>query len=308
MKKNFNIGYLTKEGFKNIHSNRLMSFASIAVLTACLIMIGSAFLLIVNIENVMHEVESENVIMVYLDMDSDKQTVSTVKDEIDKIPNVNKCVYYDKETAYTEALSDLGSTANYFDGVENPLPEMFEVSVSDMTKFSTTVNDLSSIEHVDVVRNNKEIAEALVKLRTLLSYVSIAVIFILLIISLFIIGNTIKITMFNRRLEINIMKSVGATRWFIRWPFIVEGMLLGIISAVVSFGLVWLVYYLISPYVSSLFSYFNNTFKVVDFRDTVLYISVSFVVIGVVSGAFGSLISVQKYLKEKGAVIYDEVE
>lgn len=307
-KRGRSLGYLTKEGFRNIHTNRHMSVASIAILLACLFMVGSAFMVLVNVEGIMKEVESENVVMVYLDLDTTPEQVRELNNQIVANPNVIRCTYKDKETAYKEAVKDLGTAANYFEGVDNPLPDLFEVSVGDMAKFSETVEQLKALDHIYSVRENKDIANMLVQIHTTISYVSLAVIIILLIISLFIIANTIRMTMFSRRLEINIMKSVGATNWFIRWPFIVEGMSLGFISAALSFGAVWGVYKLIEPTVKSILGMVSKNFNVVPFTNYALYIAAAFVIIGLVSGSIGSLISIQKYLKERGGVVYDEAE
>lgn len=308
MKKRGSLRYLTKEGFRNVWSNRLMSVASIAVLMACLVMMGSAFMVLVNVEGIMNEIEAENVVMVYLDMDATDSEVKRVEQEIVETPNVLRCKYTSKETAFNDAIKDLETDATYFEGVENPLPDLFEVSISDMAQFDRTVMALEQIENVDLVRDNKEIADVLVQIRSSISYVSVGVIAILLIISLFIIANTIRITMFNRRLEINIMKSVGATNWFIRWPFVVEGMLLGVIAALVSLGVVWGIYALLEPTVESLFSMISKNFEVVRFEIYALYILAAFVGIGILSGGIGSLISIQKYLKEHGGKVYDEAE
>lgn len=300
------LGYLTKEGFRNVWVNRLMSIASIAVLMSCLVMMGSAFMVLVNVQGVMDEIESQNVIMVYIKDNTTPEQVEAVGKEINKIENVSKTEFVDKETAFKEQLEELGSNATYFDGVDNPLPDLYKVSVSDMTKFRQTAKQLAGLENVDSVRDNKEIATTLTQLRSTVSYVSLGVIAVLLVISLFIISNTVRITMYTRRLEINIMKSVGATNWFIRWPFLIEGMLLGAISGGVSLGVVWGVYRLIQPTVNSMFSMISKSFKLVPFNGYALYLLVAFVIIGVVSGGIGSLISIQKYLKERGGVIYEE--
>ncbi len=178
--------------------------------------------------------------------------------------------------------------------------------MDDENLFDETVEKLGKINNVDVVRGSKEIASILIQIRSTISYVSLGIIAVLLLISLFIISNTIRITMFNRRLEINIMKSVGATNWFIRWPFVVEGMLLGFISAIVSLGAVWGIYKLLESMLYSLFGVMSNYFTVADFKSYVLYILAAFVVIGVLSGGIGSFVSIQKYLKERGGVVYED--
>lgn len=307
-KRRGRIGYLTKEGFRNIRVNHLMSIASIAVLMSCLVMMGAAFMVIVNVNNVMSEIESQNVVMVYLKDEVQGEAITEMREKITLMQNVKKCEFVDKETAFKQQLEELDTDATYFEGVDNPLPDLFKVSVSDMTKFDKTVAELKTLDGVDSVRDNREIAQTLVKIRQTIFYVSIGVIAVLLLISLFIIANTVRITMYSRRLEINIMKSVGATNWFIRWPFMVEGMVLGAISGILSLVVVWGLYRLVQPSVSSMLTMVSRGFTTVSFLDYVVYILVAFLVIGIVSGGIGSLISIQKYLKERGGVVYEETE
>lgn len=285
-----------------------MSIASIAVLMSCLVMMGAAFMVIVNVNNVMSEIESQNVVMVYLKDEVQGEAITELREKITLMQNVKKCEFVDKETAFKQQLEELDTDATYFEGVENPLPDLFKVSVSDMTKFDKTVAELKTLDGVDSVRDNREIAQTLVKIRQTIFYVSIGVIAVLLLISLFIIANTVRITMYSRRLEINIMKSVGATNWFIRWPFMVEGMVLGAISGILSLAVVWGLYRLVQPSVSSMLTMVSRGFTTVSFLDYVVYILVAFLVIGIVSGGIGSLISIQKYLKERGGVVYEETE
>lgn len=308
MKNGGSMGYLTKEGFRNVWVNRLMSVASIAVLMSCLVMMGSAFMVLVNVQSIMNEIESQNVVMVYMKTEATQEQVQQTKREILATDNVGNCEYVDKETAFKQQIEELGTDATYFDGIENPLPDLFKVSINDMTKFDTTVSKLEKLSNVDSVRDNKDVASTLIQIRRTVTYISVGIIAVLLVISLFIIANTVRITMFSRRLEINIMKSVGATNWFIRWPFIIEGMVLGAISGIVSLGVVWGIYKLLEPTVTSLFAMISKGFVIVSFETYALYLLAAFVVIGVISGGVGSLISVQKYLKERGGVVYEEDE
>ena len=308
MKRSRRIGYLTKEGFRNVWVNRLMSVASVAVLMSCLVMLGIAFMLIVNVQSIMDNIESQNVVMVYLEEDATKTEVETAERDILALDNVKKCEYIDKDTAFKQQIDELGTDATYFEGVENPLPDLFKVSISDMTRFESTVSALNSINNVDTVRDNKDIASTLIQIRKTVTYVSFGIIVVLLIISLFIIANTVRITMFTRRLEINIMKSVGATNWFIRWPFIVEGMVLGVIAGILSTGVVWGAYKLLEPTVTSLFTMISRDFKFEPFMSYVVYIFAAFIIIGIFSGGIGSLISIQKYLRERGGIVYEEDE
>lgn len=308
MKKGGSLSYLTKEGFHNVWMNRLMSIASVAVLMACLVMMGSAFMIIVNVQNIMSQIEKQNVIMVYMDDNATATDVVQLREDILKLDNVQSCVHEDKEAAFQEQLDELGSKADYFEGVENPLPEAFKVTVKDMSKFDSTASALEKLDKVNSIRDNKEIAQMLIQARSSVTYISVGIIAVLLIISLFIIANTVRITMYSRRLEINIMKSVGATNWFIRWPFIVEGMTIGGVSGILSFGIVWGVYKLLEGMLTSMFSVISSEFSVVPFTSYALLILAAFFVIGVLSGGLGSLISIQKYLKERGGIVYEEDE
>ena len=268
MKKRGRLGYLTKEGFRNLWVNRMMSVASIAVLMACLVMMGTAFMVLVNVETVLNIVEEENIVSVYLDMDATPDEVKQVKEDIILLQNVTKCEFVSKEEAFADVLEkdEFDAESELFKDIENPLPDMYEVSMEDENLFDETITKLEGIDNVDVVRGNKDIADILIQIRSTISYISMGIIVVLLLISLFIISNTIRITMFNRRLEINIMKSVGATNWFVRWPFIVEGMLLGFISAVISLGAVWGIYELLESLIYELFGLVSRDFTVVDFR------------------------------------------
>lgn len=307
MRRSF--GYLTKEGFRNLWSNRLMSFASVAVLLSCMIMIGSAFMLLVNIQSVIDSIENKNVIMVYVKQDADEAAVQKLGEEIRALKNVSGCEFVDKETAFKNEIDELGTNATYFEGVENPLPDLYKVSVDDMVNFDSTAQALQKLDNVESIRDDKDVATVLINIRSSVTYISFGIIILLMLVSLFIISNTIRITMFSRRLEISIMKSVGATNGFIRWPFVIEGMLLGIISAAVSLGAVWGVYEIIK---SSIASMLGNVMDIgdnlVEFKEYALLILAAFLVIGILSGVVGSMVSIQRYLKEQGGVTYEESE
>lgn len=307
MRRSF--GYLTKEGFRNLWSNRLMSFASVAVLLSCLIMIGSAFMMLVNIQSVIDSIEDKNVIMVYVEQDADDIAVEKLGHELKLLANVSGIEFVDKETAFKQEIEALGTDATYFEGVENPLPDLYKVSVDNMESFDSTAKEIEKLENVDSIRDDKDIATVLINVRSTVTYLSIGIIILLMLVSLFIISNTIRITMFSRRLEISIMKSVGATNGFIRWPFVIEGILLGVISAIVSLGAVWGVYEIIKNSISSMLGgIMDISNSLVPFTDYVIIILVAFLAIGILSGVIGSMVSIQRYLKEQGGVTYEEDE
>lgn len=290
--------YLTKEGFRNIRSNSLMSLASVGVLMSCLIMIGVAFLLFVNIDSMLGDISQENVIMVFIEDDATDDEIVEMGRKIRDIENVQEAVFVPKEEAFPEVMESIGSAAALFEGMESDLlPDAYEITLNDMEKYDASVKELEKLDNVIQLRHNREFASQLTNIRTTGGYISIAVILMLLVVSLFIISNTVKVTMYNRRLEIKIMKSVGATKWFIRWPFIVEGVVLGVISGLISLGIVFVIYHFASDAVADISGVF--AVKPVPFKDYVLVMLAAFVATGVITGAFGSIVSMNKYLKEQ---------
>ena len=300
--KNKNLRYLTNEGIKNIGANRLMSFASVAVLMSCLVMIGCAVLLYFNIDALLKSVEAQNVIMVFVEKDADENTVKEVQGAIGAIDNIESVKFIPKDDAYETVLSSLGENAGIMNGVDSSfLPDAFEVTVSDMQFFTSTVNQIRNMDHILSIRENSDLADRLEKIRTAVSYVCIGIIVLLFIVALFIIANTIRITMFTRRLEISIMKAVGATNSFIRWPFLIEGVTLGLIAAVLSIGVLYLIYYLAGEALLTIFGIFGGS--LISFMDYALYLFGGFVVVSVVTAGIGSIFSIGKYLKEQGSVV-----
>ena len=300
--KNRNLRYLTHEGIKNIGVNRLMSFASIAVLMSCLVMIGCAVLLYFNIDALLHSIESQNVIMVFVDKEAEADELKEVETALNQIENIESVTFIPKSDAYGTVLESLGENADIMNGVDASfLPDAFEVRVSDMQYFTNTVNQIRNLDHILSIRENSDLAHRLEKIRTAVSYVCIGIIVMLFIVALFIIANTIRISMFTRKLEISIMKAVGATNSFIRWPFLIEGITIGLLSAVLSVGVLYLIYYLAGDALITIFGILGGS--LIDFKDYVLYLFAGFVCVSVVTAGIGSIFSIGRYLKEQGSVV-----
>lgn len=301
--KGVSLKYLTKEGFRNVWVNRLMSLASITVLMACLSIIGLGAMLFFNINSLLDNIESQNVVMVYVaDGVSDEDT-SAIGNQIKVMDNVEECIFVPKEDAFQAQLESMGDDAALLDGLEeNPLPDAYKVVVSDLTKFDATVEQLKGLPNIQNIRENGDLADKLIGVRRAVTIVCVGIVALLFIVSLFIISNTIKITMFSRKLEISIMKAVGATNWFIRWPFMVEGVLIGIISSLVSFAVLAGLYQGMKYVFNNFLAFFNP----VSFTTYAGYILLIFMGIGIFTGSFGSLITMGKYLKEQGSVVSEE--
>ncbi len=295
-----NLKYLIKEGFRNLKVNKLMSIASVTVLFSCLMLIGIAFMILVNIEAFISNIESENVIMVYADMESSEYDYMALGSHLRSLDNIDSVEAVKKEDAYEEILSEMDENLrNYLSGLdENPLPDAYKVTVADMAGFDGVANEIKKLSGIERVYENSSLARQLEGIRNSVTYISIGIILLLLIVSLFIISNTIKVTMFSRRLEISIMKSVGATNSFIRMPFMVEGIIIGIIAGILATGAVWGIYELALGSFSAMLSGLGGEVQV-NFLDYALYLVAAFVGIGIFTGIFGSATSIRKYLKER---------
>lgn len=301
--KGASLKYLTKEGFRNVWVNRLMSLASITVLMACLVIIGLGTMIYFNINALLDNIESQNVVMVYVQDGVSDEDTSKMGNEIKIMENIEDCIFVPKEDAFAAQLESMGDDAVLLEGLEeNPLPDAYKVVVADLTQFDTTVNQLKALQNVENVRENSDLADKLVSVRKAVTIVIAGMVALLFIVSLFIISNTIRITMFSRKLEISIMKAVGATNWFIRWPFMIEGMAIGVTAGIVSFGL------LAGLYQGMIYVFKNilAIFTPVAFGGYAGWILLIFLGIGIFTGSFGSLISMGKYLKEQGSVVSEE--
>lgn len=294
--------YLTREGFRSLWVNRMMSLASVAVLMSCLVIIGSAVMAFININAALDLVGDQNVVMVFTDEKLETGETDKIGEQLKAIENVKSVTYISKEESWQKQIESLGDDAVVLQGiVENPLPNSFEVVVDDLSLFDQTVSQIKSIDNIVSVRENSQLASQLASVRRTVTWISFAIIALLFIVSLFIISNTVKVTMFARRLEINIMKSVGATNWFIRWPFMIEGMLIGIVSGLLSLGIVAAIYEIIKKSLQNIMSVLNAS--LVPFGKYVWVMLAAFLFVGIATGVGGSFISMSKYLKEEGAEI-----
>ncbi|BED92827.1 MAG: FtsX-like permease family protein [Candidatus Paraimprobicoccus trichonymphae] len=289
------IKYFVKEGFKNIWNNRTMSLASILVMSCCLILTGGAILLSENIARSLKTVGSNNSITVYLNDNISYENSHEIEHKINSLDNIKFCEFYSKEEAIQEYKEMLGDLYDSFRGEENPFPDAFHVSMKDLSLYNETIKTIQDIDGVESVSDRGDTAKRLTDLNNLVSVSGFWIIVSLGTVSLFIISNTIRITMYNRRFEISIMKSIGATNWFVRIPFLIEGILIGTASGVVSLFSLKFLYIKILEII-------NNIVPIngVVFGDVFYRMLISFLVSGVSFGLLGGLISISRYLKREG--------
>ena len=296
--------YLVKEGFRNTWTNRMMSIASICVLLSCLVLIGSASMIFLNINSLVQKIEDENVIMVYIDDEATDADIDEMGIKLNDISNVEKIEFVAKEDAWAEQIATMDEAqAEFFTETTDkiPLPDAYKVTVKDLNQFTSTVKEIKALDHIYTVRQNTDLAKKLATLSHGITIIAIVIISVLFAISLFIISNTIKLTVYSRRLEISIMKSVGATNSFVQLPFVVEGIILGVVAGVLSLFAVWGIYEVAVKSFADVFRSIRLT--ALTFTDYALPILGVFIAIGIVSGVGGSLITMRKYLTKEGSEI-----
>lgn len=293
------IGYLFREGLKSLWKNRTMSIASVAVLISCLLMTGVAAALSVNLSVMMASIEGNNTIRVFLQRDLPALTAVKVGEELRSLDNIEECVFVPKDVGLSDmmqSLEDDGTLFNGLTGDDNPLPDSYTISLADLSQYESTIEAVKSLEGVDSISNFSEIARKLSNLDRLVRYCSVAIVAVLGMVSLFIISNTVKVTMFSRRMEISIMKSVGATNGFVRIPFIVEGMVIGALSGAISATILYFGYDKAVELVYSITTFLT----VLDIHPYTGMLYLIYIVVGMLFGMLGGVISIGRYLKREG--------
>lgn len=294
--------YLVREGFRNMWVNRLMSFASIGVLICCLVLMGSASLVSVNISGIMGWLGEQNVVMVFMDQsfDGSAQSVATASETLRKIGNIKDINFVPREEAYKSIIGRMGGNYELIMSIDDTgefLPDAFTVTFEDLTRFEETVMLIQQMPGVYTVSNKADLVAKLRGINRTVTVIGVWIVGLLFLVSLFIITNTLKLTMYVRRLEISIMKSVGATDGFIRLPFLIEGVIIGMISGLVSFGIISYVYLTAVSAVTSI-----SAFGVIAYSKVWLQCLLGFLGAGILAGISGSLFSIRKYLHSEGGI------
>ena len=297
-----NFGYLVKEGVKNVVHNRMMSFACIGVLVACMLLIGGAAMLSLNVSAMVTFVEDQNELVVHLDEGVSYLEILDITTTLSQFENISSAEFvsrHESMEALIEATGGEDSIYATLRGDENPLSDMFIVSVRDVAYMSDTVARLRMVPGVERVNYAAEVAHILVALRRAVAYAGMVVVGILIVVSVVIITNNIKLTIFARRKEISIMKYVGATDFFIRMPFLVEGIIIGLIAAtsaflILGFGYTYLLAWIGDQFGDIIGPLFD---RAIDFWLIAPHVFGAFAGMGVFIGIVGSGSFVKKYLK-----------
>ena len=294
MKRIRKLGYLFKEGVHNMIVHGFMSFAAVCVTVACLVIIGSFSLIIYNLSIFVSDMEQQNRILVYVDETYDTAEAKSVGSRINLVENVREAEFMSREEAGRRFIEQQGGGEAY-DGIDaSTFRDRIIVTLEDNSKMEETVQQIREIQGVASISDRPELAEGFTTIQRILDIASAAIIIVLLVVSLFMISNTIKLAMYDRRDEIAIMKMIGATNRFIRFPYFVEGFLIGLISGVVAFFLEWGLYNLLDARITEMQSL--QMFSIAPFREILLPVAVVFGVTGLFVGMFGSVMSIRKFL------------
>ena len=290
-----NFVYFAKEGITNMFTHGFMSFAAIGITIACLIIMGTFSLVALNAQNLLDELESENEILAYVDDTLTREEALGIEKELEQIPNVSDDTFVSRETAMKAVQEKYADDPLFADLDEDTLRHRYVIRTIDIEQTRATKEAVENTAGIAKVNAYEAVADGFVAIRNIAGIVCIALITILFLVSMFIISNTIKLTTFDRRDEIAIMKMVGATDAFIRWPFVYEGLMFGIFSAVIGFGLQWGLYEAVSVGIDN--SDTIQLLHLIEFSEICVPVAVIFLAAGTFIGVYGSLAAIRKFLQ-----------
>ena len=294
--------YSIKQGFKNIKRNKLFSLASIGTIAACIFLIGLFYAIITNFQHMVKEAEQTVSVTIFFDEGLAEKDIGDIGDLIRKRPEVSRLVFTSAEEAWEnfkeEYFAENPDLADGFKG-DNPLADSsnYQIFLNDVTMQPQLVTYLEEIEGIRQVNRSEVVASALSDFGRLVGYVSVAIILILLAVGIFLISNTVMIGITVRKEEIKIMKLCGATDFFVRGPFIIEGIIIGIIGAIIPLVILYFVYKNAITYILAQFQIVTSAFTFLPLNEVFSLMTPAALIIGAGIGFAGSMITVRKHLK-----------
>lgn len=288
--------YMFSEAKKNVSRNGLMSIASFFTIACCLIILGVFAVLSMNVNSITEQIKDQCEVQLYINAETSEERVNAIGEEIRNTENVKEATLFTKEETLQYAKNDMFSgSEELLDGLDedNPFSDSYKIVLTDIAQTKDTVDKLSEIADVEKVVNKQDIVNIVLSVSGAVKKFTVVVMLILLIVAIVIISNTVKITVFSRRKEIGIMKYIGATNKFIRIPFILEGLIIGFLGAVLAFLAVFWGYFAVLKYISGI----NFTiFSLIGIWEITPTIAALFIIFGSLIGVTGSAVSMRKYL------------
>ena len=294
------VSYLIGEGFRNVFKNKKSTISALTIMCLCMLVFGIFFIIGENVNNIMNTVEEAQGLQVYFKVGTSDETMKNVGDELKKVEGINKVEFVSKEDGFSEMKEILGNDSKAFEGMESEfMPDSYRVTLSDLELNGQVQDKIKDIvgSNLDEIKSSNEVIATIMGIAKGVRIFTLALLIILVFISTVIISNTIKLTVHARRKEISIMKYVGATNSFIRSPFIVEGIIIGIIAALIAIAIVGMIYNAIIP--SMLESEVVKKLEIsfVTFSNMFNLLIIVYLVLGIGIGTIGSSISMRKYLE-----------
>ena len=287
--------FFIREGAGNMFSHGFMSFAAIGITVACLLIMGTFTLVAYNANVNLADLQQENAVLAFVDDALTEQEARALQTKIENVNNVADCTFMSRDEAKENYIARYDGDELYGDLPADVFRHRYVIHVTDPDRIMETKEAVEQVEGIAKARADQAVAEGFTTARNVAGIISIALIAILLLVSVFIISNTIKLTTFDRRDEIAVMKMVGATNGFIRWPFVYEGMLLGLFSAVIAFGLQWLLYTAVARGIGT--SDTLQILTVVPFVKIWQPVALVFLGAGILVGVGGSLTAIRRFLR-----------
>ncbi len=289
-----NLGYLMKEGIRGIFLHGFMSFAAVLVTVACLVIVGSFSALVYNVNIMVEDLNKTNEVLAYVDSGLTDAEARSIGTKINQLPNVFKSEFKSREAALEEFVADHQDEAAFGGLIPSDLRHRYVITLENNELMGQTVTHLEAVPGIVKVNAAFEMAEGFITLQNVLHIASIAVIVVLLVVSLLIISNTVKLALYDRKDEISIMKMVGATNGFIRLPFVVEGFVLGMLGALIAFFIEWSMYNLLINRLAEVDTL--KLFSFVPFTELLWPMVATFILAGLFVGIVGSWTSIRKFL------------
>ena len=293
-------GYLIGEGFRNFFKNKKSTAASIIIMCATMFIFGIFFLIGENVNSIMEQVQSKQAMQAFINPEATPKEEEKLAEKIWAIPEVNSVKYVSQEEALNTVkgwLSDAAEIIEPYSGEDNPFKASYVITLTDLTKSDEVQAQIESFENVTKVQSGNVTINRLIDIANGIRTATGVILVLLILISIFIIANTIKLAVHARRKEISIMKYVGATNGFIRWPFMVEGIIIGIISALITVVILGFAYNIIADNISQSETVQVIGYNLLNFSDVLPLLITVYIIMGIGIGTIGSAISMKKYLE-----------
>lgn len=293
--------YLFKQGLRNIWNNRIMSIASFCIMTVSLLMIGFAVIFSANINSFIGDIEEKNEVILFISDDAGEAYTEELGNTLRAMDNVSEVSFYSKEEAFADIKKDMEDAEDIFSylGDESPLPDAYRIRIADIGSMNSTLYAIRQLDHVEKIRAPYDFVNVLTDIKTIASLLSVIILAALIVVSFVIISNTTRASVDIRKREISIMRFVGATNFFIKVPFFVEGLVMGILAGAASAALTCVGYDSLADILSTETMLFASmgTNGFIPIENFMTYIIVGYLAAGAVISAIGTVMSTRKYVK-----------